>query len=361
MTLLALACLLATTPVQALGQAKVVAGNRVAARDRALDEALKQAVDQALAYVLDADTRLRAQAALRRELLPRARSYVPTYRVLDEHEVEGGLFQVQIEAQVEVSLLRRDAVAIAGTGGGPGPRPPTPPPIAPAPPGRPRVLVGFGGPVAADATRRALETRGFLVVAAPVGETARSDLEASSLLRGAGAGIVVVAAVSSQPEGRVRGTEMMATQVRVELRALDGEGRALARGAGEARGFAPSGTEATQQALENASGPAADKLADELSARYSAPSTGSGDGGGVVVRVAGLGSLRDVEALSDQLAQLPGVQAASVRRLGGGEVWLGVRTAQTGGTLAAALRAQGLQVDAASDREVRARLARTGP
>src|SRR5438094_6581451 len=76
--------LLATTPVQALGQAPVVAGNRVAARDRALDDALKQAVDQALAYVLDPDTRMRAQATLRRDLMPRARTYVPSYRVLDE-------------------------------------------------------------------------------------------------------------------------------------------------------------------------------------------------------------------------------------------------------------------------------------
>src|SRR5262245_58261650 len=149
----------ATTPVQALGQAPIVAGNRVSARDRALDEALKQAVDQALTYVLDPDSRLRAQAALRRDLLPRARTYAPSYRVLDEHEAPGKLFQVQLEARVDTAALRRDAVALAGAGGGPpirGQPPATPPPV----PGRPRVLIATAGP-ATDVVRRALEGRAF--------------------------------------------------------------------------------------------------------------------------------------------------------------------------------------------------------
>ena len=48
-------------------------------------------------------------------------------------------------------------------------------------------------------------------------------------------------------------------------------------------------------------------------------------------------------------------------RLGAGELTLLVRTAQPGAQVAAALRSQGLEVDAASDREVRIRLARTTP
>jgi hypothetical protein len=159
------ALLLGTTPVQALGQAQVVAENRVAARDQALDAALKQAVDQAITYVLDPQTRLRAQAALKSQVLSHARTYVPTYRVLDEHEVSGGLFQVQIEAQVDTALLRKDATTAAagagegggGAGGGGGSRPS--PGVTP-PPARPRVLVATNGPVAA-ALRKAMEIAGL--------------------------------------------------------------------------------------------------------------------------------------------------------------------------------------------------------
>src|SRR5579884_1206015 len=139
--ILVLALFLGTTPVQALGQAPIVNGNRVVARDQALDAALRQAVDQALTYVLDPDSRLRVQAQLRSQLLPRARTYVSTYRVLDEHEIDAGQFQVQIEAQVDTTLLRRDAVAIAGN-----PTKATPPPTAT---GKPRVLYATSGPIAA--------------------------------------------------------------------------------------------------------------------------------------------------------------------------------------------------------------------
>src|SRR5262249_54848650 len=96
---------LSATPNHALRQAAHVAGNRAAARDRALDDAFRNAIDQALAYVLDRDTRTRAQAALGRDVLARARGYARSFRVLDEREVGSGTFQVQIEAQVDLAAL----------------------------------------------------------------------------------------------------------------------------------------------------------------------------------------------------------------------------------------------------------------
>src|SRR5215470_10724175 len=219
---------LATTPVQALGQAPVIGGNRVAARDQALKAALEQAVDQALAYVLEPDARLRAQAALRSQLLPKARSYVPNYRVLDEHEIEGDKFQVQIEAQVDTTALRRDAVAIAGSGA------PVKPPTGPG--GKPRVLVALLGPPAA-AVRRALESKGFPEATAPETTPPSSDSDAAQRAKTAGAGYVVVGSAETRSDGHVRGTDQEAAQARVELRMLDSEGHAQARGAADARGF----------------------------------------------------------------------------------------------------------------------------
>jgi hypothetical protein len=68
--------------------------------------------------------------------------------------------------------------------------------------------------------------------------------------------------------------------------------------------------------------------------------------------------MRDVEALEVTLAQQPGVVQVLPRRLGGGEVWLTVRGREGGGAIANLLRAQGIEVDASSEREVRARMPR---
>ena len=340
-----LLALLATTPVQALGQAPIVAGNRVQARDKALTAALEQAVDQALAYVLEPDARMKAQAALRAQLLPKARSYVPNYRVLDEHEIEGDKFQVQIEAQVDTTALRRDAMAIAGSSG------PAKPPTA----GKPRVLIALLGPPAA-AARRALEAQGFPEAAAPETQPPTSDSDAAQRAKNAGAGLVVVGSAETRSDGHIRGTDQEAAQARVELRMLDADGHALARGAADARGFGASGTGAAEQALEQAATQAAEQMAAELAQKFTA--TPSGDPSGILIRVTGLPTMRDLEALEQTLAQQQGVTSVAPRRLGGGEVWITVRGRTAGGILAQTLRSQGLQVDVATDREVRVRVPR---
>jgi hypothetical protein len=366
MTALVLLWALATTPVQALGQAQIVAGNRAAARDRALEEAIKQAVDQAFAYVLEPEPRLRAQAQLQRSLLPRARRYVASYRVLDEHEVQGGLFQVQIEAQVDTTALRRDALSVAGaagpgsgpgTGPGAGPGPGGGPGPAQRPAGRPRVLVGVGAPLDA-AVRHVLEARGFLEATTPAGEPPHSDSDAAARAKSAGAGIVIVGAGKVQPEGAVRGTDLQAALARTELRALDADGRALARGAADARGFEPTAAAAGEHALAEAAEQAAAALLGDLAGQLSGPATTGQSEGGVALRVVGLETMARLEALAQALGQQPGVVAVLPRRLGGGEAWFLLRGRTSGSQVAQAVRAQGLEVDAASDREVRARAGR---
>jgi hypothetical protein len=341
-----LLAVLATTPVQALGQAPIVAGNRVAARDKALTAALEQAVDQALAYVLEPDARMKAQAALRAQLLPKARSYVPNYRVLDEHEIEGDKFQVQIEAQVDTTALRRDAMAVAGSSGT------TKPPTT----GKPRVLVALLGPPAA-AARRALEAHGFPEATAPETQPPTSDADAAQRAKNAGAGLVVVGSAETRSDGHIRGTDQEAAQARVELRMLDADGHAQARGAADARGFGSSGSNAAEQALEQAATQAAEQMTNELTAKFAATPSG-GDPSGILIRVSGLPTMRDLEALEQTLAQQQGVSSVAPRRLGGGEVWITVRGRTAGGILAQTLRSQGLQVDVATDREVRVRVPR---
>ena len=113
----------------ATGQAPVVGGNAAGARDRALDEAMRQAVDLALADLADAPTRA-AQAKAIKAIEAKARSFVPRYRTLEEGEANG-VYTVRIEAEVDEVALRRKIDR--WTSG--------PPVAAPPPPGAPAVLI----------------------------------------------------------------------------------------------------------------------------------------------------------------------------------------------------------------------------
>ncbi|HUS64665.1 MAG TPA: hypothetical protein VMZ28_09000, partial [Kofleriaceae bacterium] len=94
---------------EALGQAPVVAGDRVRARERALDDAMRQAVEQAVATVLDPEQLVARNSDLRLRIYPKARSYVTNYRVLDEGDpTQAGVFQMHISAQVSTGRLQRD-------------------------------------------------------------------------------------------------------------------------------------------------------------------------------------------------------------------------------------------------------------
>ncbi|HVZ86597.1 MAG TPA: hypothetical protein VHG72_06500 [Polyangia bacterium] len=88
----------------AVGQAPVVGGNAAGARERALDEAIRQAIDLALAELVDAPTRA-AQAKAIRTLEAKARTFVPRYRTLEEGEANG-VYTVRLQAEVDDAALR---------------------------------------------------------------------------------------------------------------------------------------------------------------------------------------------------------------------------------------------------------------
>jgi hypothetical protein len=343
-----------TTPVQALGQAPITQGNRAAAHDRALAAALAQAVEQALTFVVDPAARQRAADRLRREVVARARTYVPSYRVLDERELPGDLYQVQLEAQVDTTALRADAVAIAGAGASPG----TPPPARPGAGGRPRVLLLVGAD-ALEPVRAALLAHGFPEAEAPAGASPRSDAEAAERAHAAGAGLVIVATVRSEDEKRLRGLELSGARAEVELRAIGADGRSLGRGAARERGFAETLPRAIAQATRQAAVQAARALMDELGEKAS-PSAPSSEGG-VLVDVVGPRTVHELETIEPMLEKLPGAQSVVLRRLGGGVAVYQVRTTQPAAAIAQALRAQGETIEATSDREVRVRMVKAGP
>jgi hypothetical protein len=91
---------------QALGQASGPATPGADPRQNALDDALRGCVEQAAAAALGRPPGEAEQAVLRDAVLPQARSYVESFRVLDESE-GGGVRFLLVEADVALGRLMR--------------------------------------------------------------------------------------------------------------------------------------------------------------------------------------------------------------------------------------------------------------
>jgi hypothetical protein len=184
------------------GQSAVIGGNAAGARERALDEAFRQAVDQALAELLDAPTRA-AQAKAIRALEGRARSYVRRYRALEEGEA-GGAYTVKLEAEVDEPALRRAAERWGA---------PTGPAAAPVAPG---VLVVAGAEAGAAATPllAALVNAGVRAQLAPDAATAAQAAARATLPQ------IAFLTAEATPEGAVRGTAELAVACKLRARVV---------------------------------------------------------------------------------------------------------------------------------------------
>ncbi len=317
---------------EALGQAPVVAGDRVRARERALDEALKQAIEQGVATVLTPDELVARSSQLKLRVYPRARSFVTTYRVLDEGE-QNGVFQVHLSAQVSTGMLQREL----GT---------------PAPnSGLPRLSQKLRGLVCVELSW--LELNQTAELALPAEKVVREILGArnveivprsrdcsdeavvQALKAEAAQGAVRGKLVVTQG-GAIRGTLLVGAHAKVKLQLLEAEGRVSAEAEAErdAYGAELGGAGgAGQTAIREAVAEAARALTPSLAAKWAAVAPG----GGVSVRVSGIGRYAEYQSVVRALQGLPGVASVEPRRFLRGQAELLVRTATAASQLAAGL------------------------
>lgn len=310
---------------EALGQAPVVAGDRVRARERAFDEALRQAVEQATATVLEPAELVARASDLKLRIYPRAKNYVTTYRVLDEGEQPPGTFQVHLSAAVATGRLARDLAASAA------------PTLPPARKWRAVVCAGVNGdgadaPVAAEkALREMVAVRN---VEALPGPQPCDPAAAASVARSGTAQAALTAEVRVSPGGEIRGTDFVGATARASVKLVEPDGRVSAAGEGERGGYAPGAGEAATAATRAAVVEAARGIEPALAQRWS---SASGPAGGVTVRVTGLSRWAEYVALTRALAALPGVAGVEPRRFVRGQIDLLVRTASAAAQLAAHL------------------------
>ena len=311
------------------GQAPVVGGNAAGARERALDDALKQAVNQALAGLVDPQARA-AQAKTMKAIEAKARSFVPRYRTLEEGETNG-VYTIRLEAEVDEIALRRRLER--------GTSPAASSQVTPAKTGAPGVLVAAGDKGEASAAFvaglvTALSSAGVRARAGDPGETssaaaaqaaARSSLEQAALVT-----------AETVPEGAVRGTGRVAVSCRASVRLLAAPaGNTVAERAATARVFV--------EAEKAADGPSQCRaqLGADLAGRLAGTPSGGGAGAAGDLRAITVDAdVVEPAAIPELVKSLRGVgavSAAELTRVSAGRAEIKVRTRAAPAAVAAAL------------------------
>ncbi len=102
------------TVVEATGEAAIVEKNRPLARDRAIEDALRRAVEQACGTLVTASTEVRNNQLVNDKILTQAKGYVTGYDVVAEKE-DKGVVRVTVKAKVGTDKLAGDLEAMGLT------------------------------------------------------------------------------------------------------------------------------------------------------------------------------------------------------------------------------------------------------
>ena len=101
-----------TQTVQSIGVGGIMYGDVGAARDRAVDDALRKAVEQSLGTFIDAQTKVENYMVVEDRILNWSRGYVKNYQILSESKKTPETYEVVIQATVDMSDLSSDANAV---------------------------------------------------------------------------------------------------------------------------------------------------------------------------------------------------------------------------------------------------------
>ena len=318
----------ATTPGARVvsAQAPVVGGNAAGARERALENAIRQAVTLTLAEVVDPQTRA-AQAKTIKAIEAKARSFVPRYRTLEEGEVSG-VYSIRLEVEVDEIALRRRLERSAA-----------PPPTAapPARPGGPSLLLVPADPGEVTSAfsvhfRKALAASGTTAQSAAGVET--SVAGAAAAAQRAGMDQAVLLAVEMTPEGAVRGTGRTAWSCRVVARVVAaGSGSGAAERTATARVFVEGNKPADSACFT----PLVADLGTRITGAVTAMPSGLAGDLRPVTLDADVVEPAAVPALLKSLRGLGAVSSAELQRVAAGRAEIRIRTRAATPALSTAL------------------------
>ena len=97
--------------VESKGVGDIYAGRKARARDVAVEDALRRAVEQAVGMFLSSETIVQNGDILKDSIYSRSKGYIQKYVILEEAE-KGKLYTVTVEAHVVTTKLQDDLLAI---------------------------------------------------------------------------------------------------------------------------------------------------------------------------------------------------------------------------------------------------------
>jgi hypothetical protein len=102
----------AVVTVAAEGFAAIVQGNTAMARDQAINDALRRAVEQTVGTMISSDTVVENYVLLSDRIYSRSQGYVQSYQIVSEGPAGENLYRVQVQAGVATGTLKNDLAAL---------------------------------------------------------------------------------------------------------------------------------------------------------------------------------------------------------------------------------------------------------
>lgn len=327
--------------VESAGFASVMGRDVALARDGAVDDALRKAVEQAVGTMVSAETMVENYQVLKDSVYTKSAGYVKDYSVLDESMV-GNMVRVTVRATVAVGDLKNDLDAI-GILYGRAEMPRVLFMIAEQNIGEKHLIFWWWGrreyrgetvdmSVAETALKKAFVEKGFNVVDASgsahtfeVDNAFRvadlTDRGARSIGKDLNAEIVVKGKAFAREGPRTKGSPVgvyMADVTAQAIRVDTGEVLGSAAGRGTSRHI--SEVTGGNEALSRASAELADKLTGQILGKWTA-------GNMVTIRIKGVTDYKKIVELKDAIKRrVRGVKAVYQRGFDGAEAVLELNT-----------------------------------
>lgn len=310
--LLALPALCQNT-VRATGTAALIGGDVAKARDRAIENALRTAVEQVIGTMVDSESLVKNNELLSDRIYTQTTGYIAGYTILDEKkDTDANLYSVTVEANVKEGNLTDDLNAVG---------------ILMRRMKMPRVAVALqeDGDAASAQVIRLLRDKGFLMVDTgeqqPAGFYGMSTDAQADLMKKYGAEVVVLGSARGSAGGSVGRSEMKSYQGSVNLKALKTDTREVL-GTAQATGTAVHVGEAgLAQALRQAATAAGNDLIRQITAQWAKESSSARS---LTLEVTGLDPAKAANMAEELVRKGRGIQDAVVRESSGGESVLSV-------------------------------------
>ena len=305
---------LAQTTVTVTGTAAILNHDAAQARDRAVENALRTAVERVVGTMVDSDSLVKDNDLLSDKIYTQTTGYISSYKILSENkDTDSNIYSVKVQASVKEGNLSQDLKSLG---------------ILMHRMNMPRVAVALKeqNDTASDQLLRMLKNKGFLVV--DTGQSAQSqgfwgmnEGQQADLMKRYGAEVVILGSATGEEGSSVGRSSLKSYQANVSLKALKTDSREVlgtATGTGTAVHVGEAGL---SQAMTQAVTVAGNDLMRQITTQWAREASST--------RIVALEILSADAAKADAVAKKlrqegRGVQDAIVREAEGGRATLNV-------------------------------------